>query len=60
MRTYPSDEWKILSHVVLTPNMYWDSSVLYFNEAEYAEYDEWIENWSLGWYFIKFYTHYDH
>ena len=39
MRTYPPEEWRIASHVVLTPNMDLDISVLTFNSAEYAEYD---------------------
>ena len=45
MRTYTPEEWKILSHVVLTPNMDWDSSVLKFNAAEYYE---WLENMVAG------------
>ena len=46
MQTYPPEEWKILSHVVLIPNMDWDVSVLKFNAAEYYE---WLEKWSPGW-----------
>ena len=29
-----------LSHAIPIPNIYWNSSVLYFNESEYDEYDE--------------------
>ena len=47
MRTYPSEEWKILSYAVLIPNMDWYTSVLNFTEAEYAEYDEWLEQFGL-------------
>ena len=28
MRIYPPEEWKILSHVVLTPNIHWNPSIL--------------------------------
>ena len=43
MRTYSPEEWKILSHFVLSPNMDWDLSALNFTSAEYVEYDKWLE-----------------
>ena len=43
IRTYPPEEWKILSHVFLTPNIDWYPSVLNFTAAEYYEYDERLE-----------------
>ena len=39
--------------------MDWNTSVLNFTEDEYAEYDEWIEEWSLGWYRRTRCTHYE-
>ena len=44
MRTHTPEEWKILSHVFLTPNMDWDTSVFNFTDAEY---DEWLEQFGL-------------
>ena len=44
MQTYYSEEWKILSYVVLTPNMDWNHSVLNFSEDEY---DERLETFGL-------------
>ena len=32
-----------LSHAIPIPNIYWNASVLYFNESEYDEYDEQLE-----------------
>ena len=48
MLIYPCDECKILSHVVLTPNMEWNPSILNFTEANYANYDEWLEKLVAG------------
>ena len=47
MRTYPPEEWKILSHVVLTPNTNWYPSVPNVTTAEYSEYDEWFEQFDI-------------
>ena len=47
MRTYPPEEWNILSHVFLTPYINRDTSVLNFTAAKYAEYDELIEQFGL-------------
>ena len=44
MNTNPTEEWIILSHVVLTSNMDWSYSVPNFSEAEYAKNIEWVEN----------------
>ena len=43
MQNYPPEEWEILSHVLLTLNINWDLSVPNSTEADYAEYDEWLE-----------------
>ena len=43
IRTYPPEEWKLSPHVFLTPNMDWCPSVLNFTADEYAEYEEWLE-----------------
>ena len=40
MKKYNPEGWKILSHAVLISNMYWNTSILHFNEAKY---DEWLE-----------------
>ena len=43
MRIYPPEEWKILSHAILNPNMDWNPSILNLNEYKYVKYDECIE-----------------
>ena len=47
MRPYTPEEWKILSHVVLTPNTNWYPSVPNVTTAEYSEYDEWFEQFDI-------------
>ena len=42
LRIYPTEQWKILSHVVLTPNMDWNPIIINSTEAKYAKYDEWL------------------
>ena len=48
MQTYPPEGWKILSHAILVQNMDCNTSVLNFNEAEYAEYYQWLEEFFNG------------
>ena len=43
MQIYPPEEWTLLFHAVINPNVYWDTNVLNFTAAKYYEYGEWIE-----------------
>ena len=47
MLIYPTEEWKLLSHVVFTLNMDWNPSILKLTEAKYSTYDEWVDNFGF-------------
>ena len=44
IHTYTDDEWKILSHVILTSDDEWDPTILNYSiDDEDAENDEWYD-----------------
>ena len=44
MRIYPIEERKLLSHVVLTPNIDWNPNFLNFTQDKYAKYNKRLED----------------